>query len=78
MCPLKRAVQTAKIIARVLAMEKKISIWNELLPERNPSELYDKLNQFTRESTILMIGHQQGLCKNIERVCWNYTEAQTK
>ncbi|MGC1929333.1 MAG: phosphohistidine phosphatase SixA [Candidatus Nitrosopolaris sp.] len=56
--PLKRAVQTAKIIAKALAMEKKISIWNELVPEGNRSKIYNKLNQYTRESTILMIGHQ--------------------
>ena len=56
--PLKRAVQTAKIIARVLAIEKRISIWNELLPEGDQSKLYNKLNQYTRESTILMIGHE--------------------
>ena len=56
--PLKRAVQTAKIIARVLAIEKRISIWNELLPEGGRSKLYNKLNQYTRESTVLMIGHE--------------------
>jgi phosphohistidine phosphatase len=56
--PLKRAVQTAKIIAKVLAMEKGLSIWKELVPEGNRSKLYNKLNQYTRESTILMIGHQ--------------------
>jgi phosphohistidine phosphatase len=56
--PLKRAVQTAKIIAKVLAMEKRISIWNELVPEGNRSKLYDILNQYTRESSVLMIGHE--------------------
>ncbi len=49
--PLKRAVQTAKIIARVLVIEKRISIWNELLPEGDRSKLCNKLNQYTREST---------------------------
>jgi phosphohistidine phosphatase len=56
--PLKRAVQTAKIIAKVLAMEKRISIWNELVPEGNRSKLYIILNQYTRESSVLMIGHE--------------------
>ena len=56
--PLKRAVQTAKIIAKVLAMEKRISIWNELVPEGNQSKLYIILNQYTRESSVLMIGHE--------------------
>ncbi len=31
--PLKRAVQTAKIIAKVLAIENRISVWNDLVPE---------------------------------------------
>jgi phosphohistidine phosphatase len=56
--PLKRAVQTAKIIAKVLAMEKRISIWNELVPEGNRSKLYNILNQHTSESSVLMIGHE--------------------
>ena len=56
--PLKRAVQTAKIIAKVLAMEKRISIWNELVPEGNRSKLYNILNQYTTESSVLMIGHE--------------------
>jgi len=56
--PLKRAVQTAKIIAKALVMEKSISIWNELVPEGNRSKLYHRLNQYARESTILMVGHQ--------------------
>ena len=46
--PLKRAVQTARIIAQVLSMEK-LSVWNELAPEGNRSKLYNKLNQYTRE-----------------------------
>jgi phosphohistidine phosphatase len=56
--PLKRAVQTAKIIAETLAMEKKISVWNELVPEGNRAKLYNRLHQFRRESTVLMIGHE--------------------
>jgi phosphohistidine phosphatase len=56
--PLKRAIQTAKIIAKALVMEKRISVWNELVPEGNRSKLYSRLNQYTRESTILMVGHQ--------------------
>jgi phosphohistidine phosphatase SixA len=74
--PLKRAEQTAKIIAKVLAMEKRISIWNELVPEGNRSKLYNKLNQYTKESTILIIeefttGSEKGtglglyICKTI-------------
>ena len=56
--PLKRAVQTAKIIAKVLAIENRISIWNDLVPEGNRSKLYNRLNQYTRDSSVLMIGHE--------------------
>jgi phosphohistidine phosphatase len=56
--PLKRAIQTAKIIAKALVMEKRISIWNESVPEGNRSKLYNRLNQYTRQSTILIVGHQ--------------------
>jgi phosphohistidine phosphatase len=56
--PLKRAVQTAKIIAKVLAIENRISVWNDLVPEGNRSKLYNKLNQYTRDSRVLMIGHE--------------------
>jgi len=56
--PLKRAVQTAKIIAKVLAIENRISVWNDLVPEGNRSKLYNKLNQYARDSSVLMIGHE--------------------
>ncbi|MRN68929.1 MAG: hypothetical protein FIO04_04440 [Nitrosopumilales archaeon] len=56
--PLKRAVQTAKIIAKVLAIENRISIWNDLVPEGNRSKLYNRLNQYPRDSSVLMIGHE--------------------
>jgi phosphohistidine phosphatase len=56
--PLKRAVQTAKIIAKVLAIENRISVWNDLVPEGNRSKIYNKLNQYTRDSSVLMIGHE--------------------
>jgi len=59
--PLKRAVQTAKIIAKVLAIEDRISIWNDLVPEGDRSKLYNKLNRYTRESSVLIIGHEQDL-----------------
>ncbi len=56
--PLKRAVQTAKIIAKVLAIENKISVWNDLVPEGNRSKIYNRLNQYTRDSNVLIIGHE--------------------
>jgi phosphohistidine phosphatase len=56
--PLKRAVQTAKMIAKVLAIENRISVWNDLVPEGSRSKLYNKLNQYTRDSSVLMIGHE--------------------
>ena len=58
--PLKRAIQTANIVAKVLGMRKeknKITIWNELAPEGNRLQLFNRLHhKFKMESTILMIG----------------------
>ncbi|HET7147609.1 MAG TPA: histidine phosphatase family protein [Candidatus Nitrosopolaris sp.] len=56
--PLKRAVQTAKIMAKVLAIENTVTVWNDLVPEGNRTKLYTRLNQYARESSILMIGHE--------------------
>ena len=35
-----------------------MSVWNELVPEGNRSKLYNRLDHFTKESAVLMIGHE--------------------
>lgn len=70
--PLKRAIQTANIVAKVLGIHKeknKITIWNDLAPEGNRLRLFNRLrHQFKTESTILMIGHQPYLSNLIYEI----------
>jgi phosphohistidine phosphatase len=59
--PLKRAHQTAAIVAKTLKKENKMEDWNELKPEGNKQELYRKLSsstQFKQYSSVLIVGHE--------------------
>ena len=57
--PLKRAYQTAEIVAKTLKVKKgKMKGWSELQPEGKRQELYSKLSQFKQESSILVVGHE--------------------
>jgi phosphohistidine phosphatase len=59
--PLKRAHQTAAIVAKTLKKQKKIEDWNELKPEGNKQDLYRKLSsstQFKQYSSVLIVGHE--------------------
>jgi phosphohistidine phosphatase len=56
--PLKRALQTAKIIAKIMGAEKELSICNELAPEGDRLKLYHRLRSSSRESSVLIIGHE--------------------
>jgi phosphohistidine phosphatase len=78
--PLKRAVQTAKILARVLGIENKISVCGELAPEGNRFELSDRLHRFPQESSILIVGHEPYLTNMIYEVIFqgNKTTLATK
>jgi len=51
--PLKRAHQTAAIVAKAFKNEKKIKDWTELSPEGDRLELYRKLSQFKELSSVL-------------------------
>lgn len=56
--PLKRALQTAKITAKIMGTEKELSICNELAPEGDRLKLYHRLSSFSQESSVLIIGHE--------------------
>ena len=68
--PLKRAYQTASIVAKVFNIENKLTEWDELRPETNRIELYRKLSskQFKEESTVLIVGHEHYLSTLISEV----------
>jgi phosphohistidine phosphatase len=67
--PLKRAYQTAQIVATVLKVKKgRVEEWNELKPEGSKLALYRKLSQFKRESSILIVGHEPYLSIMISEI----------
>lgn len=67
--PLKRAHQTASIVATVFNRKNNIEDWDELKPEGNSIELYRKLSQrFKQVSSILIVGHEPFLSSLISNV----------
>src|SRR3989442_1558781 len=68
--PLKRAHQTASIVAKIFNIENKLMNWDELQPESNRIELYRKLSseQFKQKSAILIVGHEPYLSSLISEI----------
>jgi len=59
--PLKRAYETANIVATVFKMPKKLQTWNELSPEGVRTEVYRKICRLRQEYSILLVGHEPQL-----------------
>ncbi len=67
--PLKRANQTASIVAMAFISENKIEQWDELKPESNRTDLYRKLSEkFKQDSSILIVGHEPYLSSLISEI----------
>ena len=66
--PLKRALQTAEQVAKVAKSKKSVEEWNELKPEGNRQDLYKRLSQLSRESSVLLVGHEPYLSSMISEV----------
>jgi phosphohistidine phosphatase len=67
--PLKRAYQTAEIIAKTLKVKKgKMEGWDELKPEGKRPELYRRLSQFKQQSSVLVVGHEPYLSTMIREI----------
>lgn len=69
--PLKRAHQTAAIVAKTLKNEKKMEDWNELKPEGKRLEFYRKLSssaQIKQQSSVLVVGHEPYLSQMIGEI----------
>lgn len=56
--PLKRARETAEIVASVLDMNEDLELWDELKPEEETSILLDRLGKLKEDSNVLIIGHE--------------------
>jgi phosphohistidine phosphatase len=66
--PLKRAHQTASIVAKTFKIEKKMQDWAELSPEGNRLDLYNKLLQLKQQSSVLVVGHEPYLSRMISEM----------
>lgn len=68
--PLKRARQTASIVAKIFNIENKLMNSDELQPQGSRTELYRKLSskQFQEESTVLLVGHEPYLSSLISDI----------
>lgn len=56
--PLKRSLETAEIVAKVLKKAKKLETWDELSPEGERKDLFERLSKMNEESSVLLIGHE--------------------
>ncbi len=56
--PLRHAVQTSKIFAKILGMKDGISVCNELAPEGSRARLSERLHHYPFDSFILVVGHE--------------------
>jgi phosphohistidine phosphatase len=67
--PLKRAHETASIVAMTFNSENTMENWDELKPEGNSRDLYRKLSQkFKQDSSILIVGHEPYLSSLISEI----------
>lgn len=70
--PLKRALQTAEIVARTLKVKNNsLEEWDELKPEGNRQDLYRKLSRFKQESSVMVVGHEPYLSTMISELIFN-------
>jgi len=67
--PFNSTTQTAKIISNTLKMKvNSIINCNELLPEGDSLELYNRLQHIVSESSVLIVGHEPYLTRIIDDV----------
>src|SRR5690242_19105345 len=66
--PLKRARETADVVAKVILKREKVEIWDELTPEGNKQAFYAKLSKLKTESTVLRVGHEPYLTQVINEM----------
>jgi phosphohistidine phosphatase len=74
--PLRRARQTADVVAKRLKVKKaSLEEWDELKPEGRLADLYKKLSQFKPGSEIIIVGHEPQLSTAIAEVVFGKAAA---
>jgi phosphohistidine phosphatase len=66
--PLKRAFETAEIIARALGQKERLTTWDELAPGGDPETVCYHASQCGKEATVLIIGHEPLLSMLVSRI----------
>lgn len=69
--PLKRSVQTARILGRVLEMDDKILVCTELAPEGSRLQLSKRLHQYPLDSSIVIVGHEPYLSNMLYEIVFH-------
>ncbi|MBN2338527.1 MAG: phosphohistidine phosphatase SixA [Acidobacteria bacterium] len=59
--PLRRAAETADIVARAFSIERRVDVCAELLPGASMNRLIQHLAGIGKASSILLVGHQPDL-----------------
>lgn len=73
--PLRRARETAEIAAKVLGIKRRLEVWDELKPEGDRKELYQRLSRIRRDSSVLVVGHEPYLSTAISELISGGREA---
>jgi phosphohistidine phosphatase len=66
--PLKRCSETAEIVAKVLKLQKKLELWDELKPEGDARAFYRRLSKMKNDSSVLVVGHEPYLSSMISQL----------
>jgi phosphohistidine phosphatase len=66
--PLKRAVKTAKIVAKVLDQKNRLVVWDELAPGGDIDTVCYHASGYGEHASVLVIGHEPGLSMLISKI----------
>lgn len=66
--PLRRASETAEIVAEVLGTNPEPELWDELKPETDRKRLYSKLSSLGLETEVMLVGHEPFLTAAISDI----------
>jgi phosphohistidine phosphatase len=66
--PLRRALETATVIASVSGRKDNLAIWDELAPGGDPDTVCYKAAQVGNDARVLVIGHEPGLSRLISMI----------
>ncbi len=66
--PLKRASETARIVAKVFKKDRIVELWDELKPEEETRGLYRRLAKQKADASVLLVGHEPYLSSMISEL----------